>query len=179
MTMQTGRLTLREVTMDDVYTLFELFSMDYVQQADPYMPKTVAGVVEYIQFRLDNMQSSNRTHYDFIVELRQEAHKFVGVIGYSFVGEGVYELECFAEREHWGGGYMSEALKRLLTHAFETGKVKKIFAMCQTENIGAERVMVKCGMRKSADQPKPKEYHGVPKDRIKYEITAAEWGQCV
>jgi ribosomal-protein-alanine N-acetyltransferase len=67
---------------------------------------------------------------------------------------------------------MSEALKKLLTFAFEKNSVRKAFAVCQIENVKSENVMVKCGMYKSAEQPEQKVYNGVLKERLKYELTS-------
>jgi RimJ/RimL family protein N-acetyltransferase len=67
---------------------------------------------------------------------------------------------------------MPEALKKIISVAFEKDDVLKIFAQCHKDNPRSERVMIKCGMYKSANQPAPKMYNGVLKENIRYEITA-------
>lgn len=80
------------------------------------------------------------------------------------------EIEYYLLEKYWHKGYMSEALKKLLTFAFEENSVRKAFAVCQIENVKSENVMVKCGMYKSAEQPEQKVYNGVLKERLKYEL---------
>lgn len=181
MELMTERLILREYTMEDNYNLYELFSKEYVIQYAPYLhKKSISDVNEYIKFYIDNAKSSNRTHYYFIIEL-QSTHEFAGIIGYAFVGEEVsirgitgalVEIEYYLLEKYWHKGYMSEALKKLLKFAFEENGVQKAFAICQTENVKSEKVMVKCGMYKSAEQPEAKVYNGEPKERLKYELTS-------
>lgn len=138
----------------------------------------IQDVNVYIRFDIDNAKSSNRTHYYFIIEL-QPTCDFIGIVGYSLVGEemnirGVtgasVEIEYYLLEKYWHKGYMSEALKKLLTFAFEENSVRKAFAVCQIENVKSENVMVKCGMYKSAEQPEQKVYNGVLKERLKYEL---------
>ena len=128
------------------------------------------GVVKYIEFQRENASSNERTHFNFILELK-ETSEFIGVAGYSYVEDCIYELEYFACEKHWNKGYMTEAVKRIFEFArLHKEKVKTIYAICQTENKSSERVMIKCGMKKSIEQPKPKKYHGIYKERVKYEI---------
>ena len=102
----------------------------------------------------------------------------MGIVGYSFVERieicgaagSEMELEYYLLEKHWGRGYMTEALKKAISLAFETANVLKVFAQCHMDNKRSERVMVKCGMRKSEKQPKPKEYNGVLKENVRYEL---------
>ena len=47
----------------------------------------------------------------------------------------------------WRRGYMTEALGAVLAYEFEVPGTLRIFATCETENIGSARVMEKAGMR--------------------------------
>ena len=179
MEQQTERLVLRELALDDKYNLYKLFSEKFVSTYEAHLPKCVLGIEEYIKFHLENRKSSNRTHYYFCIEL-QETCKFLGMIGYSFVEEdnidgitgATMEVEYYLLEEHWGNGYMSEALKKIITVAFENNHARKIFAQCHKDNSRSEKVMIKCGMYKSANQPAPKIYNGVLKENVRYEIVA-------
>jgi len=82
------------------------------------------------------------------------------------------ELEYYLLEAHWGKGYMPEALEELILFAFEEVKASKIFAQCHKDNSRSESVMIKCGMHKSQKQPKPKEYKGVLKENVRYELCA-------
>jgi len=178
MKFETERLILREYVIDDKYNLYQLFSEDFVSIYEAHLRmKDVSYVEDYIKFHTENAKSANRTHYYFVIEL-QETFDFIGIIGYSFVEEinlngivgSVMELEYYLLEEYWNKGYMTEALKKVISVAFENGHTLKLFAQCHKENVKSENVMIKCGMYKSEIQPQPKAYNGVFKENVRYEI---------
>lgn len=54
-----------------------------------------------------------------------------------------YELS----REHWGNGYMTEALKAMISYAFEKKKIDVLAIGHFTVNQRSKRVIEKCGFR--------------------------------
>jgi Acetyltransferases, including N-acetylases of ribosomal proteins len=179
MEYSTDRLILREYAATDKHSLYALFTEHFVSTYEAHLRiKNISDVENYIDFHIKNAVSANRTHYYYVIESAQ-TREFLGSIGYSFVEEAaingkngvVMELEYYLLEKHWGNGYMTEALKKVTSLAFESGKVVKIFAQCHIENKKSENVMIKCGMRKSAIQPKPKNYNGVLKVNVRYELT--------
>ena len=183
MEFKTERLILREYANDDKYNLYKLFTEEFVSTYEAHLQmKNISDVEDYIKFHTENAKSSNRTHYYYIIEL-QETHDFLGIIGYSFVEniningiDGyVMELEYYLLEAHWNKGYMTEALKMIISLAFETKNVIKIFAQCKKDNVKSEKVMIKSGMYKSAKQPAPKLYNGVLKEPVRYELTSESY----
>jgi len=179
MELITKRLTLREYAKDDKNNLHKLFSEEFVLTFEAHLPKNISGIKDYIEFHIENAQSASRTHYYYAIELH-ETREFVGSIGYAFVEEtcingnsgSVMELEYYLLEEHWGKGYMTEALTKIISSAFEKDSIIKIFAQCHKDNLKSEKVMIKCGMVKSENQPPPKHYNGVLKENVRYEITS-------
>ena len=180
MEFKTERLILREFANDDKHNLLKLFKEDFVSTYEAHLQMNdITDVEKYIKFHNKNAKLPDRTHFYYVIEL-QATREFLGTIGYAFVENieingingWVMELEYYLLEEHWNKGYMSESLKKILSLAFENSKVLKIFAQCHIENINSEKVMIKCGMYKSAIQPKPKLYNGVLKENVRYEITA-------
>ena len=180
MEFKTERLILREFAKDDKHSLYKLFTEDFVSTYEPHLPtKNICDVEDYIKFHLENAVSPNRTHFYYVIEL-QETRNFIGTIGYAFVEEieingvvgWVMELEYYLLEEYWDKGYMTESLEKIISLAFENNNIIKIFAQCHKDNPKSEKIMIKCGMYKSAQQPEPKLYNGVLKDPIRYELTA-------
>jgi len=180
MEFNTERLILREYSIDDKHNLYKLFSENFVSTYEAHLRmKNISEVEDYIRFHVENAKSSNRTHYYYVIEL-QETREFIGSIGYAFVEEtningingSVHELEYYLLEEHWNKGYMTEALRKIISSAFEKTKILKIFAQCHKTNPKSEKVMIKCGMYKSEKQPEPKLYNGVLKENVRYETTA-------
>jgi ribosomal-protein-alanine N-acetyltransferase len=180
MEFKTERLILREYAKDDKYNLYKLFSEDFVSTYEAHLPtKNISDVEDYIKFHTENAKSSNRTHYYYVIEL-QGTREFIGSIGYAFVEEiningiigSVAELEYYLLEEYWNKGYMTEALRKIISSAFEKDNILKIFAQCHKDNPKSEKVMIKCGMYKSEKQPEPKLYNGTLKENVRYELTA-------
>jgi len=180
--LKTERLTLREYSENDKRSLFELFSEEFASTYEAHLPKSISGIEDYIKFHLENAKSSNRTHYYYVIEL-QETREFIGSVGYAFVEEiningaigSVMELEYYLLKKYWNNGYMTEALRKIIASAFEYDNILKIFAQCHKDNPKSEKVMIKCGMHKSENQPKPKMYNGVLKENVRYELTADDY----
>ncbi len=57
------------------------------------------------------------------------------------------EVGYWIARDHWGNGYASEALARVLIHAFESLKLLRVFAHHMIANEASGKVMAKCGMK--------------------------------
>ena len=177
MPVKTERLILREYAKEDKHSLYKLFSEKFVSTYEAHLPKNISGIEDYIIFHLENAKSSNRTHYYYVIEL-QETREFIGSIGYASVGEiningsygSVMELEAYLLEEHWRKGYMTEVLKKVISSAFENNNIVKIFGQCHKDNPKIEKVMIKCGMYKSENQPPPKLYNGKWKENIRYEL---------
>jgi len=185
MIIQTERLILRELANKDKHDLYTLFNEDFAFTYEAHLPKEdIADVAKYIEFHMANAISPNRTHYYFAIEL-QEDREFVGMIGFSFcenitingVSGPLMELEYYLLEANWNKGYMTEALRAIVAFAFDKTNTVKIFAQCHVENVKSEKVMIKCGMCKSLEQPKPKLYNGVPKVNVRYELTADTYGR--
>jgi len=179
----TERMRLRSYVKTDNCNLYQLFTERFVRTYEHHLQmQSISDVDDYIAWYLDNAASANRTHYFTVIELR-ETHEFLGIVGYSFVEEmnenglqgAVMEFEYYLLESHWGKGYMTEALRKVMETAFTSKHAVKLFAQCHKDNPGSENVMQKCGMVLSAIQPKPKDYFGVIKENVRYEITADKY----
>ena len=59
----------------------------------------------------------------------------------KFIMHGDAEITYWLDRQHWGKGYATEALRRLL--AIET--TRPVFGRVAFDNVGSRRVLEKCG----------------------------------
>ena len=143
MEARTERLVIREYAKEDKQNLYKLFTEDFVSTYEAHLQmKSIFDVEKYLEKSING------------------------------VGGRVMELEYYLLEEHFNKGYMSEALKEVISLAFGTIGVVKIFAQCHKENVRSENAMIKCGMLKSEKQPNPKMYNGVFKENVRYELTA-------
>ena len=129
---------------------------------------------------LSDMKSPERKFYFCHMELK-DTHEQVGSIGYTVeadtpVGKLVH-LGYFTYPRHWGNGYTSEALKKVLEYAFTQDNVYRVTTGCLAENKGSERVMQKNGLIKAAEHIDYEWHDGKMKTRLEYQLLKHEWEQ--
>ena len=80
-------------------------------------------------------------------------NRLVGTIGYMDYNEdnATVEVGYSLARWLWNGGYMTEALTRVIEYTFEAMDINRIEAQHELENPSSGRVMEKCGMRKEGE----------------------------
>ncbi len=86
--------------------------------------------------------------FQFAVEL-QETGELVGDLGFR-VGEDGRQADVgyTLAREHWGRGYASEAVSRLLDHAFGVLGLHRVCAVVDQENAPSAAVLERIGLRR-------------------------------
>lgn len=54
--------------------------------------------------------------------------------------------------DHWGNGYMSDAVDALTHYLFQRYPIEKITAYANLDNIGSQRVLEKCGFQNVGEE---------------------------
>ena len=63
----------------------------------------------------------------------------------------------------------------MIRFAFEEDHVYRVSCGCIKENIGSEKIMIKCGMIKEAEYKQFVWHDGRCKDRVEYRLLKDEW----
>ncbi len=105
--------------------------------------------------------------------------ELIGEIGYTVLqvtpwGKLVH-AGYFSHRKFWGKGYMTEAFQEILRFAFEENGVFRLTTGCDPENIGSERLIMKCGLIKEAEMKQKVWMDGRMHDRVEYRLLRPEW----
>lgn len=90
------------------------------------------------------------------VHLAAELHtarKVIGTIRLKVQNEQTRaaDLGFVFHRQYWNQGYATEAISAVLRVAFTTLGLHRVWATCDTRNVGSRRVMEKVGMRREAE----------------------------
>ena len=74
----------------------------------------------------------------------------VGTIGYMNydMDNASVEIGYSLAKWMWNGGYMTEALRRVIDYTFDAMDINRIEAQHELDNPASGRVMEKCGMRR-------------------------------
>ena len=126
----------------------------------------------------ESLRGEFREKYFFAVVDKQGT--YLGDIGYTVYnrspeGEKNGHLGYFFLERYWGQGFATEAVQAVLSFAFSEDHVLKIETGCAKDNIGSERVMVKCGFIKEAEKRNHEWIDGVWRDRVEYGLLRKEW----
>ncbi|NOU93117.1 GNAT family N-acetyltransferase [Paenibacillus sp. LMG 31456] len=177
--LQTERTIIRDHNLDDLPTHHSLFSdkkvMYYLQDiATHSLDESKNNLLSAIT----EIQKLDRKYYFFRIEVKRTG-EHIGEIGYTVTTVtplgNIVEVGFFIRDDYWGKGYTAEALKEVMRFAFEENNVFRISCGCIKENVGSEKVMIKCGMIKEADFKSVVWHNGEIKDRVEYRLLKDEW----
>lgn len=141
--LETERLILRPITLEDAEDLFEYAS-------DPENTKHTFPThqsLEESQWIIANLFMRNPLG-NFAIELKENG-KMIGTCDLRVnEDEKSAELAYAINKKYWGKGYAPEAAGKLLDFAFNTLKIERVWAKYAAENSASGRVMEKIGMEK-------------------------------
>lgn len=177
--LETPRLILRDYTTEDFEEYFRLKSdpkvMYYLQDISLHSRKEALEDFRHI---LEDLNSSKRNFYFFHIEKR-DTHEPLGSAGYTIMQRTPQGLLVhagyFMYPQFWHQGYMTEAFSKIIHFAFTENNVYRITTGCLKENVGSERVMVKCGMVKEAEHVDWEWHDDRMKTRVEYRLLRKEY----
>ena len=143
--IETERLLLREITQDDKEGLFRLHSDPMVQKytGDPLV-ESLEEMEQAIQTRISDY---GKYGYGRWATFLKNGMHFIGWAGLAYLPEfDAIDLGYRFLPEYWGLGIATEASRAILSHGFDTLKLRKVVAIAMKENKASIRVMEKVGM---------------------------------
>jgi ribosomal-protein-alanine N-acetyltransferase len=179
MYFETSHLIIRDYEERDFQEYFRLKhnpkTMYYLQDIQL---KTEKEAEKEFRGILEDQKSPSRIFYFFHVELKG-SHETIGSSGYTVkdftpVGKLVH-AGYFFYPIYWGRGYATESFQRIIQYAFEENGVYRLTTGCLAENIGSEKVMIKCGLIREAEHLDWEWHDGKMKTRLEYRLLKPEW----
>jgi RimJ/RimL family protein N-acetyltransferase len=166
--LETARMTLRPITMDDVDLLVALDSdsevMRYISGGEPTLRAEAERIVQ---------RSLGHRWFGF----DSATDEFVGSFGIRPSSAKSRELGYRLRKTMWGKGLATEGSLALIAVAFTEPGVDRVWAQTMTVNTASRAVMERCGLRfvrtfhLQWDDPIEGTEHG----EVEYEITKPEW----
>lgn len=141
-TIETERLILRPLTVDDAEAVF-------VWNSDPevnrYMSYPLYTDVEQTREWLRSVEEAPEGSLDFGY-VRKSDGLLIGTGGAYRRDDGVWTVGYNLRRDCWGRGFATEALRAIIDFAHEKFGAKVFVADHAADNPASGRVMEKCGM---------------------------------
>jgi len=145
-TLETERLILRKLRLEDAKDLFEYASDPKVSKYVTWEThKSIEDSINLIKFTHERYEKREGIIWGIVYK---ENKKVIGTCDISPVTKHFRaEIAYALSRDYWGKGIATEAVKEAIRFGFEKMNLNRIQAMCSPENIGSYRVMEKVGMK--------------------------------
>ena len=145
--IETERLILRGLTMDDIDALFALYRDPEVRT---YFPE---GTLTYDETKEELEWIINVYYVQYGWGLWATIHKptgaFIGRCGLlPWTIDGCHEVEVayLLDRAYWGQGLATEAAQAIVQYAFGPLQLTRLICLIDSENRASQRVAQKIGM---------------------------------
>lgn len=174
--IDTERLVLRELKDADFNDVHEYASDPEVSRLEFWGPNSPEITRKVVQSWLSQQQVWPRDEVNLGVELRSQ-HKLIGVVTLRLKQDANRSADFgYAfNRSYWNQGYATEAVRALIDASFRKLNVHRVWAGCDTRNVGSYRVMEKLGMRREAHFQKDVWQKGEWRDSYRYAVLREEW----
>lgn len=168
--LETKRLWLRPVTLEDADDMFEYGSdeetVTYVFPIHNKLEdtrKSIAGYFMNAPLGKYGIQLKDSGKLIGTIDIRVDDTNNIGEIGYVL------------NKAFWGKGYVPEAAKELLRLSFEKLGLMRVFAFHDEQNPNSGRVMEKIGMSIEGRTPNARMWKGKVVNDIAWGITRENW----
>ena len=164
-TITTARLSLRWISTDDVDALFGIFGNPEVMRywSSPPLPNREAAI---------ELLNGIHDSYNSQVMLKWGVARQVDNID---LGNRRAEVGYALGREHWGQGYMHEALQALLKYCFETLDLRRLEADVDPRNKPSIQTLERLGFQREGYLRERWEVAGEIQDALFYGLLRPEW----
>jgi [ribosomal protein S5]-alanine N-acetyltransferase len=92
-------------------------------------------------------------------------------------GSARAELGYVLRRDHWGGGWMREALTALIDHAFGPMGLRRLEAGVNPANVASDALLVRLGFEREGVRRERWITKGRPEDSATYGLLARDWAR--
>lgn len=174
--LETERLVLREVELDDVPAMQRYAGDPEVCRYMLWGPNTLEQTRGFCMSQLDIQRSRDRQDYELAV-IEKASGDLVGGVGLRVrntlqrEGDVGYVL-C---RDRWGQGLAAEALGAILRFGFGVLGLHRVWATADARNVQSTRVMEKAKMRREGLLEKSLYLKGAFRDIALYAILEDEF----
>lgn len=169
--LETNRLYLRELSMDDIQDLNEILQDEDVM----YAYEHAFSNEEVMNWLLQQRNRYQQDGFGLWAMIRKDDGNMVGQCGLSWQnveGERLLEVGYLLKKRYWHKGYAIEAASACKTYAFETLQTSRIVSIIRDNNTPSQQVALRNGMKPG--KTFTKFYHNVYMPHIVFEVKKEE-----
>jgi len=173
--LTADRVNLRRLTDSDTKALFAMFSHPEVMR---YWSRPAMTEMAQAEALVQQIQTDYETGSSLPLAIeRSSDHAFVGncTLHHFHETSRRAEMGYALARPFWGQGYMHEALRALLTYAFEPLDLNRLEADIDPRNVSSARSLERLGFRKEGHLRERWIVNGEVSDTGFYGLLRSEW----
>lgn len=149
--LETERLHLRQMTVDDADTLVELYTDPKVLEfliMEPYPCSNRDEATTMIEW-IDDIFFREKGAARWAITLRENPSRLIGTIGFHFFERRDRKVDIGYDLmpAYWNTGITTEATHAVVRWSFENLNLHRVQADCTDGNMGSERVLLKVGFQ--------------------------------
>lgn len=173
--LQTARLYLRRISLDDTDALFDLYSSDAVAQyLDIDTLTDRSGAVELAEFFVRSYDEQFAIRWGIT---RVGDSRLIGTCGYNGLDTDNRRAEIGYDLhpDWWRQGIMTEALHAILGYAFDAMQLNRVEAVTSPANVASQGLLAKLGFREEGCLRRRSFYRGSFRDDVFYGLLREEY----
>lgn len=150
MILETKRLIIRPIRIEDKSELFEYRSDRETNKYQSWIPTTLSDAETFIE-KISKNINEPKTWFQFII-IEKESQKIIGDLGVHFFDNENKQAEigCTLNKCFQNKGYATESIKSVIGFLFKELKKHRIITSIDPNNINSIRLVERIGFRKEA-----------------------------
>ena len=174
--LETSRLILREMTLNDVKFYFRHFNNEKIVEGSCFPgPKNLEAAKEELERCCINpFKESSGIRWGIV---RKGTSKLIGTCGYYDWNKTARRAEIGYDLNpaHWGQGVMTEALSAVLRYGFEEMELNRIQAIIDSKNTRSMRLVHRLGFTREGVLRQRSYFNGQFRDDVCFSLLKKEW----
>jgi ribosomal-protein-alanine N-acetyltransferase len=174
--LETDRLVLRELTLDDAEFYFRHFNITEIVKGCCFPgPKSLEAAREEPElYCIKPFKENGGTRWGIVTKGNNE---LIGTCGFThwWKNEHRGEIGYDLNPAYWRQGIMTEALHAILKYGFESMDLNKIQALIDSENVKSQKLVLRLGFKKQSVLPQNSIFEGQSRDEVCFSLMREEW----
>nr|WP_319570187.1 GNAT family protein [uncultured Draconibacterium sp.] len=175
MKLETERLIIRPITIDDKNEIFEYRRDKEVNKYQGWIPETIEDVELFIG-KISEQINVPETWFQFVV-VDKKTKKIVGDLGIHFIDleNKQAEIGCTLNKDFQNKGFATESLEKVIDYLFNELNKHRIITSIDPENKNSIRLVERIGFRKEAHFVESLLINGKWVDDLIYALVEKDW----
>lgn len=175
MKLETKRLRLRPITLDDKNEIFDYRCDKETNKYQGWIPETVDDVETFIG-KIAKQINEPYTWFQFVI-IEKQTQIIIGDLGIHFFDNENKQVEigCTLNKDFQNQGYATESIKRVIDYLFKELNKHRIITSIDPGNMNSIRLVERIGFRKEAHLVESLFINGKWVDDLVYALIEKDW----